>query len=173
MDLGKRVMVMGSSGSGKSTMARRIGELTGLPVVHSDALSWQPGWVETPKDELEQMIREAAAQPEWVIDGNYRKRAFEDRFERANSVVFLDFNRVVCLWRVTKRRVMYHNKTRPDMGEGCNERLTWWLVKWVWTYPKRTRRSMLAWLAEIPPPKQVYHLKGNRAVKKFLAELSE
>jgi len=173
VNLGKRIMVMGSSGSGKSTMARQLGEALGLPVVHGDTLSYQPGWVQTPRDELERTFRAVAAQREWVIDGNYRKRAFEYRFERADTVIFLDFNRFTCLYRVFKRRVMYHNKTRPDMGKGCNERITWWLAKWIWTYPKRTRGSVIAWLGEIKPPKQVYHLKGSRAVREFLREIKK
>ncbi|MCL1951754.1 MAG: topology modulation protein, partial [Oscillospiraceae bacterium] len=58
MDLGRRIMVMGSSGSGKSTMAQRLGEITGLPVVHLDSLSWLPGWVEAPKEEFGEKVRE-------------------------------------------------------------------------------------------------------------------
>jgi len=171
MKLGDRIMVMGSSGSGKSTLARQLGEALGLPVTHMDALSWQPGWVETPKDEFAAQVLAAVNEPAWVIDGNYRKWAFDERFERADTVIFLDFNRCTCLLRAFKRRIMYHNKTRPDMGKGCNERITWWLIGWIWGYPKRTRGSVIAWLGEIKPPKQVYHLKGNRAVRKFLGEI--
>jgi len=168
MNLGSRIMVMGSSGSGKSTMAQRLGELTGLPVTHLDTLSWRPGWVEAPKDEFERELRAVIAQPEWVIDGNYQKWALNERLERADTVIFLDFNRYTCLYRAFKRRVMFHGKSRPDMTEGCKERITWWLVKWIWGYPRRTRGKTLAWLAGIAPPKQVFHLKGSRAVRRFL-----
>ena len=66
MSLGTRIMVMGSSGSGKSTMAKRLGEITGLPVVHLDSISWSPGWVETPKDIFEAKLREAVDRPAWI-----------------------------------------------------------------------------------------------------------
>jgi len=171
MDLGSRIMVMGSSGSGKSTIAKRLGELTGLPVVHLDSISWLPGWVEAPKDQFEQRLREIVQSEAWIIDGNYRSWALAERLERADTIIFLDFSRTICLLRAFKRRIMYHGKTRPDMGEGCNERITWWLVKWIWGYPKRARGSTLEWLAEIEPPKQVYCLKGNHAVRDFLRSL--
>ena len=171
MEAGKRVMILGSSGSGKSTMAQRLGERTGLPVTHLDSISWLPGWVEAPKDEFDKKLREIVRGDAWIIDGNYRKWALDERLERADTVIFLDFNRYVCLLRAFKRRIMFHGKTRPDMGEGCNERITWWLVKWIWGYPKRARGSTLEWLAEIQPPKRVYILKGNRAVTRFLSEV--
>jgi len=170
MNLGQRIMVMGSSGSGKSTMARTLGERLSLPAVHCDTLLFHPGWVARPNDEVDANIRAAADQPKWVIDGNY-SRTQDYRLERADTVILLQMNRWLCLWRAIKRRVKYHGKSRPCMTEGCNERITWWLIKWiVWNYPRKHLRS-LAWLAEIPPTKQVFHLKGRRAVKKFLAKL--
>ena len=173
MNLGKRIMVMGSSGSGKSTMAKRLGEATGLPVTHLDSISWLPGWVEAPKEAFAEKLREIVQGEAWIIDGNYRSWALDERLERADTIIFLDFSRYTCLLRAIKRRIMYHGKTRPDMGEGCPEKLDKWLVRWIWGYPKRSRGKTLAWLAEIQPPKQVIHLKGNRAVKKFLHGLSQ
>jgi len=170
MDLGQRIMVIGSSGSGKSTMAKRLGEITGLPVIHMDTIYWQPGWVATPADEVHERAIAAADRPAWVFDGNHSKSR-DYRMERADTVIYLDFNRFTCLLRAFKRRIMYAGKTRPDMGEGCNERLTWWLITWIWGYPKRARGKTLEWLSTIGPPKQVYHLKGNRAVRDFLRSL--
>jgi len=164
-------MILGSSGSGKSTMAQRLGECTGLPVVHLDSISWQPGWVEAPKDEFAEKLREIVRGEAWIIDGNYRKWALNARLERADTVIFLDFSRYTCLFRAIRRWIKYYGQTRPDMGEGCPEKIDMWLIKWIWGYPKRARGSTLEWLAEIQPPKRVYILKGNRAVKKFLNDM--
>ena len=67
----QRVLVMGSSGSGKSTFARRLSEITGLPFVSLDALFWKPGWVASDNAEFGQRVAEVARQPQWVMDGNF------------------------------------------------------------------------------------------------------
>lgn len=172
MNLGKRIMIMGSSSSGKSTMAKCLGELTGLPVVHLDRLYWNPGWVATPDEELREKILKAADEPMWIMDGNNSKTR-DYRLERADTVIYLDFNRYICLFRAIKRFLKNYGRTRYDVGEGCPERLSFDLVKFiVWTYP-RARNSIITWLSEINPSKQVFHLKGNKSVKKFLKEVSE
>ena len=66
----KRVAVIGSGGSGKSTFSRALGEITGLPVVHLDKLHWHPNWVGTPPDEWEQVVRREIEKPDWIMDGN-------------------------------------------------------------------------------------------------------
>jgi len=171
MDLGKRIMVMGSSGSGKSTMARRLGERTGLPVVHMDTIWWKPGWVSTPADEVYERATAAADQPTWIFDGNYTKTR-DYRLARADTVIYLDFNRYTCIYRAIKRWITHYGKTRPDMSEGCPEKIDLAFLKFIWDYPRRSRGKTLAWLAEIEPPKQVFHLKGNRAVKEFLKSIT-
>jgi len=170
MDIGKRVMVMGSSGSGKSTMAKRLGELTGLPVVHMDTIWWKPGWVSRPRDEVYAMHATAIAEPEWVFDGNYSS-THEERLARADTVIFLDFNRFVCLFRVIKRWLKHYGKQRPDITEGCPEKIDLPFLWFVFTHFPRKRKQLLSWLANIQPPKQAFHLKGNRAVRRFLQSL--
>jgi len=168
MDLGKRIMVLGSPGSGKSTIAAQIGEITGLPVVHLDRLTLLPGWRTAP--DMDMRITMAANQPEWVIDGNYSKTR-DVRLERADTVIYLDFNRFTCMFRIIKRRIQWHGKARPNVADGCPERLNRWFIGWVWNYPKRSHGDTAKWIGQIVPPKQVYHLRGNKAVKRFLIEL--
>ncbi|MCL2531926.1 MAG: hypothetical protein FWE40_07200 [Oscillospiraceae bacterium] len=176
MNLGQRIMVMGNSGgAGKSTLARRLGEQLNLPVVHGDVLGHQLGWVPFPKDEVEQAFFAAAAQPAWVIEGEYRSCAFEYRLERADTMIFLDINVMVCLYRALKRRVSYSSKARPCKPEGTVEQISWQFLSAVLARRtlKRRKTQILARLAEIEPPKQVFHLKGRRAAKNFLAELEQ
>ena len=116
-------------------------------------------------------MREIARGEAWIIDGNYRSWALDARLERADTVIFLDFSRTTCLLRALRRWIKYYGQTRPDLGEGCPEKIDMWLVKWIWGYPKRARGKTLEWLAGIGPPKQVVHLRGNRAVRVFLRSL--
>jgi adenylate kinase family enzyme len=86
----QRIAIIGSAGTGKSTLARRLGELTGLNVIHLDALYWRPGWVAPPDEEWDTIVEEIASQENGITDGNYG-RTMEPRLERADTVVFLDF----------------------------------------------------------------------------------
>src|SRR5687767_8178275 len=84
-----RVMIVGNGGAGKSTLARALGERTGLPVVHLDALYWQPGWVEPPREEWRATQRQQLAGSDWIADGNYGG-TMEERLRLADAVVLLD-----------------------------------------------------------------------------------
>src|SRR5215208_1590330 len=98
----RRVLVIGSGGAGKSTLAARIAERSGLPLVHLDALYWRAGWVEAPKDEWARIVERLIAEPAWVMDGNY-SGTLERRVAVADLVVFLDLPRLVCLTRIVRR----------------------------------------------------------------------
>ncbi|MFV0400823.1 MAG: AAA family ATPase [Oscillospiraceae bacterium] len=170
MKLGNRIMVMGPSGSGKSTMAMRLGEITGVPVVHIDRFIWNPGWIATPEKEVCEKVLKAADEPKWIMDGNNSKTR-DYRLERADTVIFLDFNRFFCLFRNLKRFKENYGQTRHDLGEACPERLNLAHLKFIlWTFP-RARNGILAWLSKIEPPKQVFYLKGTKAVMEFLTEV--
>lgn len=132
----RRIMIMGPPGSGKSTLAVELGKRLNLTVVHLDSLFWNPGWVETPQAVMEQKTREIAAAERWVIDGNYTNY-IEPRFARADAVIYLDFGRWHSLWRVAKRWLHYRGQTRPDLGEGCPEKLDREFITFIWNYPKK------------------------------------
>lgn len=134
----ERVMIIGCGGAGKSTLARQLGEVTGLPVVHLDKLFWKSGWVESSKAEIDEKIRQAAACPRWIMDGNYN-RTLEQRLERADTVIYLDFPRMVCLWGVFKRLLTNLGKVRPDMPEGCPEKVDLEFLRWIWNFNKDKR----------------------------------
>lgn len=122
-----RIMVMGPPGSGKSMLARMLGERLGLPVWHADALFHGPGWVARPRDDFIGEMVALAARPEWVIDGNYSSAhygpAIRDRLTRADRIILLDLPRRVTIPRILRRVARYHGRQRPDSAPGCPERL--------------------------------------------------
>ena len=127
-----KIAIIGHSGSGKSTLARKLSEKYQIPVLHFDAVQFRPNWEIRPQASKEIMIKVFLdLHSDWVIDGNYSKLSYERRMEEADVIVVMLFNRLNCLWRVTKRYVTYKNKTRPDMGPGCKEKLDWEFVKWI------------------------------------------
>ena len=164
----ERVIIIGCGGAGKSTLARKLGEKTGLPVVHLDQLYWKPGWVETAKEEMNEIILREMEKPQWIMDGNYN-RTLEKRLERCDTVIYLDFSALACLMGVLKRVITNYGTVRPDMGEGCPERFDPEFMKWIWDFNKNKRKHYYE-LLNAQKDKQVYILKSRRAVNKFLEQ---
>src|SRR5580765_7184882 len=93
----KRILVIGSGGAGKSTFAKRLGEILKIEVIHLDSLYWKPGWIEPPKPEWKKTIERLLTRDFWVMDGNY-SGTLDVRFEACDTVIFLDIARMICLW---------------------------------------------------------------------------
>lgn len=164
-------MIIGSGGAGKSTLARELGSILGLEVIHLDTLYWHPGWVETPKLEWQSIIQDLTLRESWIMDGNY-SGTLDIRLAIADTVIFLDFPRMLCLWRVIKRSWQYAGQSRPDMASGCPERLTWEFLKFVWTYPITRLPNILNKLSQLPPNQQVIILRKPEEVREFLQTIS-
>ena len=165
----KRIMIIGCGGAGKSTLARQLGEKTGLPVVHLDKLFWRPGWEHISRDEFDALHREALMGEKWILDGNF-DRTMEERMRYCDTVIYLDFSRFACLFGVAKRILTTYGKVRPDMGEGCPERFDMDFLKWVWNFNKNKREKNYRLLNETPGIDKIV-LKNRRMVKRFLRSL--
>lgn len=162
----ERVLLIGCGGSGKSTLAVKLGEKTGLPVVHLDKLFWHKGWVESTKEEIDEKISRELKKDRWIMDGNF-SRTLPMRLERCDTVIYLDFSTFACLRGVIKRILTTYGQVRPDMGEGCPERFDMEFLQWVWNFNK-TNRPKLYSMLEAHPDKRIIILKNRRQVNKFL-----
>jgi adenylate kinase family enzyme len=144
-----RVAVMGSSGSGKSTFARRLGAALGAPHTELDALNWRPGWTDLSKTDPDEFVRQVeavVAADAWVIDGNYNvvRPAI---LRRATHLVWLDYERSVIMPRVIHRsflRAISKDELWP--GTGNREEFRNWLkkdhpIRWAWDTFKRRREG--------------------------------
>jgi adenylate kinase family enzyme len=131
----KRVLVIGRGASGKSTLARRLSELSQLPVIELDKIFWQPGLVATPREQWIVIQETLAAEPEWIMDGDLGPYdAIEARLHRADTIIFLDFSLVCCVWRAIRR---------------SRERLDFW--NWVFSYRRKHRPELLATISQHAP----------------------
>ena len=127
-----KIAIIGYSGSGKSTLARQLAEGYNIPVLHFDKVQFRPNWEIRPQASKEIMTKTFLdLHKDWVIDGNYSKLSFERRMEEADVIIMLLFNRFSCLYRVWRRYLKYKNAGRPDMADGCTEKLDAEFVKWV------------------------------------------
>lgn len=165
----KRILVIGSGGAGKSTFATRLGQLLDLEVSHLDKFYWRPGWQKPTPEEWLQTVTELINRYSWIIDGNY-SGTVELRIQRCDTIVFLDMPRLLCLWRIVKRQRRYRRGGRPDIAEGCLEKLDYEFVSWVWNYSRRSRPRIIELIRKNAAGKRVVWLRSNAEVEKFLSD---
>lgn len=168
----KRVMVIGCCGAGKSTFSKRLHSILGLELIHLDQYYWKPNWIETKAEEWRKKVHELAAKPEWIIDGNYGG-TMDIRMEKADTIIFLDYPTLSCLWRITKRIQKYKGRTRPDMPEGCHERYDLEFYHYVATYNLRRKKKHYRQLEQHKESKQTLVLKNDEACEDFLRSLEK
>lgn len=163
----KKILVIGSGGAGKSTLAKKLGGILGINVIHLDALYWQPGWVEPAKAEWVATVDALLSREAWIMDGNY-SGTLERRLAACDTVVFLDLPPLTCVWRVLKRLRRFHNTTRPDMAEGCREHFNLSFLLWVWNYRRRTRPKIVSLLKRCEREVRVIWLQSQAEIDEFL-----
>lgn len=172
-----KIMIIGFSGAGKSTLAKDIGNITGIEPTYMDTLHWLPGWIEDTQENKCKKLLEILKRDNWIIDGSYRQTLYKERIELADMIIFLDFNRFLCLKRAIKRRIMYNRKSRPDMTEGCKEKLDFEFFKWVVFDGRKKRPAVYHELDAIKHmygnTKKIYIFHRPKQVKVFLNELSK
>lgn len=165
----ERIIIIGSCGAGKSTLAISLAKKLELPLVHLDRIRFVGSWQERTREEFDEILLSELEKPRWIIDGNYN-RTIPLRMRYCDTVVFLDFPRLVCLWGVVTRVIKYHGKTRPDMGDNCPERFDFEFLKFVWNFRSKHRKHYLEMLAAAKD-KEIIILRSRRQAKRFLEEV--
>lgn len=168
----RRVLVIGSGGAGKTTLSRRLHEITGLPLIHLDAEYWQPGWVEMPKDQWREKVERLVERDSWIMDGNFGG-TMDARFELSDTVIFLDTHRFICIYRALKRWVRYRGRSRPDMAPGCTESMDVDFLRWIWNYRKTSGKRVEAYLKRHEDSTRIVRLRSKRETEQFLSLLEE
>ncbi|MGW0809058.1 hypothetical protein [Nonomuraea sp. NPDC002799] len=154
----RRVVILGRGGAGKSMLARRLGELTRLPVIELDTLFWQPGPTETAPVPWAASQRRLVQQDAWILDGDLGPydHALDVRLQRADTIIVLDFSFLRCAWQAVRRG---------------RERADFW--RWVWTYRRRSLPRLIQAITTHAPGADLHLLRSPRAVRRFLAGLAE
>lgn len=175
----KRIQVMGSSGSGKSTVGLRLAEALGVPHVELDALFWQPSWVESEAEDFRTRVAAATEGERWVVSGNYTGRLNALLWQRAEMVIWLDLPQ-----RITVSRMLIRSWRRWRTNEllwGTNRERFWpqlafWdptsLLGYSLSAHPRMRQLMTDAMAD---PRWVHvrfvRLTSQREVDRFVASM--
>jgi hypothetical protein len=152
----KRVISVGPGASGKSTLAARLGEITGLPVIEPGKLFWRPGLAPAPHDEQVAIQRQLVAHESWITDGDPGPRDLIDvRLRAADAVVFPDFSPLRCVWRAIRRS--------PERAG---------FRRWLLAYRRRSRPPLRQAIAAHVGDADIHVLATPRAVRRFVARIA-
>ena len=166
----ERVIIIGCGGAGKSTLARKLGEKTGLPVIHLDQIFWSPGnWKHMEKDEFDGALEREMEKERWIMDGNYN-RTLLPRLSRCDTVIYLDFSRMRCMTGWIGRVIKNWGHAREDMAPGCAEWFDPEMASWIWNFNRNNRARYHEILKNTPGIHAVI-LKNRRDAAKFLDSL--
>jgi adenylate kinase family enzyme len=149
----KRVVIIGRGASGKSTLAVRLGEITGLPVIELDKFFWRPGLVATPRDQWVAIQERFLAEEGWIIDGDLGPYdVVEVRLRAADTILFLDFSLLRCSWRAIRR---------------SRERADFW--RWLLAYRWQSRPILMQAIANHAVKADLHILRNPKALTRFVA----
>jgi len=165
----KRVAIFGNAGGGKSTIARELASITGLPLHVIDKIQFLPGGAAVPHEEYLELHEELVGGSEWIIDGYGCVKSAWLRFEAADTLIHVDLPLLVHAFWVTKRLV----KGLFVAPEG------WPKGSPLWSSSMSSYRVLLpchrrltpkyrSYISEVADRKQVFHLRSKREIKRFL-----
>lgn len=163
-DYMKRICIIGGSGSGKTTLANNLGKELHYPVCHIDGIHHLANWEIRDKDERDKIIREKIKGKEWIIDGTYTS-TLEDRFEKADYIIFLDFSTYTQVKGVLGRFIKHKGEEKEEIP-GCNEKMSLEFLIWVIKWRKRKRKDILEKLSKIDKDK-VHIFKSRKQLNKW------
>lgn len=166
----RKIVIIGSGGAGKSTLAQKLGAMLQIPIYHLDSIHWQPGWQPMERETFIKAQHEILKQETWIIDGNYGS-TLDIRLQEADAVIFLHYRTIRCLYGIIKRRVQYRNKTRPDMGQDCPEKIDWKFIRWVRQFNKVKAPAIYQRLNDLGDTK-ILVFKTPKELKQFLTRVN-
>jgi adenylate kinase family enzyme len=159
-----RIVILGCAGSGKTTLARQLGEHTGAPVICLDAI-WQPEWEEKDVPTFRALIKEAHASEEWISDGNFAAASFDIRLARATLVVWLERSRLYCAWRAIIRVFRRGEAHRiGKLGE---------VLAFIWKFDRLNRPRIEALRVCYGPDVPVCRLRDDGEIAIFLSSCGD
>jgi adenylate kinase family enzyme len=151
----KRLVILGRGASGKSTLARCLCEITGLPLIELDKVFWQPGLAATSRDQWVAAQEKLVEQERWIMDGDLgHYDAVEVRLRAADTIIFLDFSLVRCAWRALRR---------------SRERTDFW--RWLLAYRRQSRPILMRAIANHASSAELLVLCDPKDVRRFIADI--
>lgn len=164
----KKIAIIGNPGSGKSTLSLKLHKITGIPLYHIDQYFWQKNWQKVDSEIFNKIHTELCNKESWVIEGMATK-LLEERFQKADIIIFLDISTQICLYRVFKRAFFNFGKVYFSSAPGCVERIpSWEFLKYIWTFDKERKPVIVKLLEQYKDQKKIVVIKNNKELDNFL-----
>lgn len=166
----KRIWITGSSGSGKTTLANIIGEKLNIPVYYNDKIFWEKNWKIRSTNEQIEITKKISESDIWIYEGNRFNDSKKDgRFNYCDTIIYLNINRFICLYRFLKRYYKYRGKVRPSITDGCIEKVDINIVKYIlYDYPNKDCERRKLFEEGRHEGKNIIILNGIKDIKKWL-----
>jgi hypothetical protein len=163
----ERVAVVGCGGSGKSYLARELGQILQAPVTHLDAVFYDDEWNELPMEKFAAAQRDLVAQPRWVIDGNYNS-TLQIRLQACDTVILMDVSTLTALRGIFARQARHG---AGHQGNGVHNRIHWGVITYAAGYRRKMRPRVLAKINQFAAGHaEVILLPTRRAARRWLRE---
>ena len=164
----ERILIIGLQGSGKSTFANKLGQGLNREVIHLDKIYYESGWKHTQtKEEWKQTIRDIVSGQKWIMDGQYNS-TLDIRIPVADTIVFFNFNKFICFFRIFKR---IFTRAQPfDKAEGNFNKISWDLIKKIIYFP---RQQTLVKLLPFKNSKKIFIVKNSKEAEELLSQLTK
>lgn len=173
-----RIAIVGTSCSGKTTLARQIAAAKGIPHIELDSVHWGPGWTPKPVEELRAEVDALTESSDWVVDGNY-SRLRDIIWSKATHLVWLNLPFPRVFWqalrrtvaRVIKKEVLWSgNRENLRLVLFNKESILWWVIR---THRRRAREYRLLIESDKYPHLQVWEIRNSRDRETLLRALTD
>lgn len=161
----KRIALIGLPGSGKSTFAAKLGKRLAIPVHHLDKHMFEEGGKKRDKQEFLSIQKALVDEGSWIIEG-CSFSTFEMRFARADTLIYFQFSRLLCIWRVFKR-IFNHDKTFGGLRKVTGE-----ILKYIWNFDKE-KRARIEELRKKYPEVDFRIFKNSKDADQYLTKFKE
>lgn len=161
-----KIWIAGSSGSGKTTLANLLGQKYGIPVYHRDYITWDDGIQMRSEEEQIEIVKDITQKDNWIFEGcRFTASKIDGRLENCDTIIYLNINRLICLYRVVKR---YYKQLKGKKAKSDLQEITFQFIKYILLeYPHKVQERQRIFLLARGNGKKVIVLNGKRSVRDF------
>jgi adenylate kinase family enzyme len=165
-----RIAVIGNAGGGKSVLCHKLSKALNIPLFPIDRIQWKPGWAPASYNEIKSQHDHILSQERWIVDGWGPWDLIKERFQAADTIIFVDHPLIIHYWWTLKRQFACIFAPRPDGPQGCPMLpMTWPLLKMIWHIDHHARPQLLDLVDHQRANKQVFHITSPRELRAFVS----